>query len=237
MREKRAMDVTVEDLKSVFNNMEKIEELLFKEPAVYMKIGSPGSDLGNMHTMDLFCNAVINRALALSKGFRTLAETNNYISAVPLIRIQIDNCLRFFASMIVADYNSFFMKYLEGEHIGNLTDASGERMTDTYLAKKMNKELFPGIYNMYKNTSSYIHLSNEHSFLHNKIVENDGSEMRMQTIIGKDVDHFSIDKKVDFAFNMFKATEFLYKLVRTWKYQKIKVENELNNNMGGKTNN
>ena len=231
------MNVTVEDLKSVFSNMEKIEGLLFQEPAVYMKIGSSDGEYGNMHTMDLYCNAVINRALALSKGFRTLADTNNYISAVPLIRIQIDNCLRFFASMIVADYNSFFMKYLEGKHIRNLTDASGKKMTDNYLAKKLDAELFPGIYNMYKNTSGYVHLSNEHSFLQNQIVESDDSEMKMRTIIGKDFDHFSIDKKVDFAFNMFKATEFLYKLVRSWKFQKMKVENELNNNSSGKTNN
>lgn len=228
MKVKRDLNVTEEDLASIYSNMDVLDKKLLNETMIYMNIGTPGAEHGNVHPMDLFTNAVVNRALSLSKGFRTLSDTNNYIAAVPLIRLQLDNSLRYFASMIVDDYNDFFMKYLGGEHIRNLRDSKGKLMTDNYLAKRLDKELFKGAYNLYKNTSDYIHLSNRHSFIHNRIVDGDDTEMKMQFTIGKDADFFKIDEKVDFAYNMFKATEFLYKLVRSWKFQKARVELELN---------
>ena len=229
MKVKRDTNVTEEDLISVFSNMSVLEKLLFKEPQIYLKIKRKKTEEGSLHTMDLYTSAVINRGIALIKGFTTLAKSNNYISAVPLIRLQIDNCLRFYAATLVADYNDFFIKYLSGEHIRNLKDFNGNKMTDNYLAKKLDKETFPGLLNLYKNTSGHIHLSNEHSFLQTEIVSD--KEMTIRTKIG-DIDFFKIDQKVDFAFNMFKASEFLLKLVESWKFQKMKVESELKDKNG-----
>ena len=223
MKVKRDTNVTEENLNSVFSNLEILEELLFKEPQIYLKVGGSKKGDGSLHTMDLYTSAVINRGIALIKGFTILAKSNNYISAVPLIRLQVDNCLRFYAATLVSDYNDFFSKYLSGEHIGNLKDISGKKMTDNYLAKKLDREIFSGILNLYKNTSGYIHLSNEHSFLQTEIISN--KEMTIRTKIGN-IDFFKIDQKVDFAFNMFKASEFLLKMVQSWKYQKAKEEYE-----------
>jgi len=224
MKEKREQNVTEEDLSSIFSNLKALEILLLKEPQIYFNIGGEDNK-GSLHTMDLFVSAVINRAIGLSKGFTTLAIAKNYISAVPLIRLQVDNCLRFYASTLVSDYNDFFDKYLSGIHIRNIKDIDGNKMTDNYLAKKLDKELFPGILNLYQNTSGHVHLSNEHSFLQTEIIPE--KEMSIRTKIG-DIDFFKIDQKVDFAFNMFKATEFLLKMVQSWKYQKAKVESEIN---------
>lgn len=216
----RNKDVTEDDLKSIFENFEKLEKLFIKEAKLFLQIGG---ETGHLHTMDLFISAIINRAISLMRGFRTLADHNNYISAVPLIRIQVDNCLRFYAATLVADYNDFFIEYLKGTHIRNMKDASGEKMTDIYLVTKLDKELFPGIHNLYINTSGHVHLSNEHSFLQTEIVPE--NERTISTRIGH-FDFFAIDEKVDFAFNMFKASEFLLKLTKSWKFQKAKVEAE-----------
>lgn len=214
----RTKDVTEDDLKSIFENFDKLEKLFIKEAKLFLQIGG---ETGHLHTMDLFISAIINRAISLMRGFRTLADENNYISAVPLIRIQVDNCLRFYAATLVADYNEFFIEYLKGTHIRNMKDASGEKMTDNYLVTKFDKELFPGIHNLYINTSGHIHLSNEHSFLQTEIVQE--KERTISTRIGH-FDFFAIDEKVDFAFNMFKASEFLLSLTKSWKFQKAKVE-------------
>jgi hypothetical protein len=224
VKEKRDLNVSEEDLNSIFSNLKALEKLLLKEPEIYMAIGGGKDSAGSLHAMDLFVSAVINRAIALSKGFALLANAKNYISAVPLIRLQVDNCLRFYASTLVSDYNDFFDKYLSGIHIRNIKDIDGNKMTDNYLARKLDKELFPGVLNLYQNTSGHVHLSNEHSFLQTEIIPD--KEMSIRTKIG-DIDFFKIDEKVDFAFNMFKATEFLLKMVQSWKYQKVKVESEL----------
>jgi len=211
---------TEDDLLNIFENLSKLETAFLREAKMFFQIGGKN---GHIHTMDLFTSAIINRSISLMRGFVTLAKENNYISAVPLIRIQLDNCLRFYATTLVGDYNDTFLKYLSGVHIRNIEDASGIKMTDTYLVTKLD-EIFPGIKNLYKNSSGHIHFSNEHSFLQTTIVSD--KERTIGTRIGY-YDFYSIDKKIDFAYNMFKASEILLDLTRSWTVQKLKVEQQL----------
>ncbi|MGV3539584.1 MAG: hypothetical protein ACO1OQ_07220 [Rufibacter sp.] len=211
------MNFAEEDLHAIFDDLNKLETAFINEAKLFLQIG------GSIHTMDLFTSAIINRSISLMKGFLTLAKENNYISCVPLIRIQIDNSLRFYAATLVTDYNSFFLDYLSGNHIRNLKDAAGHKMTDTYLASKLD-EIYPGVHKLYKNSSGHIHFSNEHSFLQTSIKE--GREGVIETRIGH-YDFYPIDRKVDFAFNMFKASEILLDLTRSWKFQKLKVEGNI----------
>ena len=113
----RNKDVTEDDLKNIFENFVKLEKLFIKEAKLFLQIGG---ETGHLHTMDLFISAIINRAISLMRGFKTLADYNNYISAAPLIRIQVDYCLRFYAATLVTDYNDFFIEYLRGTPIRNM---------------------------------------------------------------------------------------------------------------------
>lgn len=230
MKVNRNKNVDEEDLKSIFSNLTVLEKSFIKESKLFLSVGGEDGK-GSIHTMDLFISGITNRAISLIHGFILLANDNNYISAVPLIRIQLDNCLRFYAATLVTDYDDFFLTYLGGEHIGKLKDANGKRMSDTYLAKQLDKNVMPGILNLYKNTSGHIHLSNEHSFLQTEIVKE--SERTIRTKIGK-IDFFKIDEKVDFAYNMYVVTDLLLKLVSSWKYQKLKVESEINSINGNR---
>lgn len=216
----RAKNVTEEDLNKVFDNLGKLEIAFLNEAKLFFKIGGQN---GHIHTMDLFTSAIINRSISLMRGFVTLAKDNNYISAVPLIRIQLDNCLRFYAATLVTDYNEFFIEYLKGTHIRNLKDSTGAKMTDTHLVTALDK-LFPGVHNLYINSSGHVHFSNEHSFLQTTLVSD--KERTIGTRIGY-YDFYAIDKKVDFAYNMFKTSEILLDLTRSWKFQKLKVEQEI----------
>ena len=213
----RTKNVTENDLEKIFEQYDMLEKYFLKEAKLFLQMGG---EKGRIYTMDLFISAIINRAISLIRGFKCLADQNNYISAVPLIRIQVDNCLRFYAATLVKNSDDFFIDYLKGTHIRNMKDASGERMTDSYLVGRLDKELFPGIHNLYVNTSGYVHLSNEHSFLQTKMVS--GEERAISTRIGY-YDFFAIDEKVDFAFNMFKASEFVLTLAKTWSSNKAKI--------------
>lgn len=216
----RTKNVTEEDLYKVIKNLGKLETVFLNEAKLFLQIGEQN---GHIHTMDLFTSAIINRSISLMRGFVTLAKDNNYISAVPLIRIQLDNCLRFYAATLATDYNDFFTEYLKGTHIRNLKDATGAKMTDTHLVTALDK-VFPGIHNLYINSSGHVHFSNEHSFLQTTLVAD--KERTIRTRIGY-YDFYAIDKKVDFAYNMFKASEILLDLTRSWKFQKLKVEQEI----------
>ncbi len=209
-----------EDVFKIFNKLSTLEIEFINEAKLFIHIGGEN---GHLHTMDLYTSAIINRAIALMRGFITLSKENNYISSVALIRIQLDNCIRFFASTLVADYDKFFLEYLKGEHIRNLKDASGKKMTDSYLISNLDK-LIPGVQKIYNNSSGYIHFSNEHSNLQTTLNEEEIG--RIETRIGN-YDFYSINQKVDFAYNMFKVSEILLDLTSSWKFQKMKVAKEL----------
>ncbi len=229
MSDKLNKEFNEEDLKEYLSELLNLENEFINEAKLFLSIGEAG-DKGSIHTMDLFISGIVNRAISIICGFVVLAKENNYIAAVPLIRIQLDNCLRFYAATLVDDYDAFFLKYLDGEHIGSLKDIKGKRMTDTYLAKQLDKNVKPGILKLYKNSSGHIHLSNEHSFLQTKIVSE--KEGTIITKIGR-YNFFEIYRKVDFSYNMLVVTKLLLDLVKSWKFQKLKVEKDIkthNNN-------
>jgi hypothetical protein len=95
---------------------------------------------GAVYPVDLLANAALNRSANLLDGFVTLARKRNFICCAPLLRLQLDNCLRFYAVFIVKDPHQFAMNVFEGTPINKMKDRDGKRMTDRYLAEKLNKE-------------------------------------------------------------------------------------------------
>ena len=218
MNETRNKDVGEEDLNHLFEKIEGLEKSFLKEAKNYMDVqDSKGEKL--LYTMDLYTSAIVNRSISLMRGYLLLAKDKNYISAVPLIRMQLDNCLRFYAATLVNDYNDLFSQYLKGKHIGNILDAKGNKMTDNYLAKELDKNFSKGIFKLYKNASGYVHFSNVHSFL--QVSKVDSKKRTIGTQIGH-IDFYEIDEKVDFTYNMWIVSKMLLKLVESWKIEKEK---------------
>lgn len=116
---------------------------------------------GDMYPYDLLANAALNRAIALSSGFRSLIRDRNLICAGAILRLQLDTALRFYAGFIVDDPHEFAGAVLKGEHVRRLKDQSGQLMTDRYLVQQLGKEL-PWVEELYEQTSGYIHLSSTH---------------------------------------------------------------------------
>src|SRR5690606_31735281 len=83
--------------------------------------------------------SIIHRAIELNRGFKTLAEANNWITAINLIRLQADSCMRLFALSLTSDRLDFYNRVIGGEHIRNLIDADGKKMTDQYLSQKLDE--------------------------------------------------------------------------------------------------
>jgi hypothetical protein len=116
---------------------------------------------GALFPVDLLALAALNRSANLIAGFASLIEARNFIAAAPLLRLQIDNCLRFYAVHIVAKPHDFARAVLKGERIDKMKDAKGNPLTDRYLVQCVTKD-FPWIARVYKKTSGYIHFSDAH---------------------------------------------------------------------------
>ncbi|MGQ2981856.1 hypothetical protein [Flavobacterium sp.] len=151
MTEKQTSDELLEILKESKKTHLSIAEKMLK------------ADDNALYPLDLLAVGVFKRSISLIRGFTLLIENENFICAVPLIRLQMDNLLRFYASFIVKEPHKFATDIIDGKHIRNLKDSAGNKMTDRYLVDKMTQEI-PWIKSVYEKTSGYIHLSSEHVF-------------------------------------------------------------------------
>lgn len=205
-------DVNEEDLIGIFASISELNEALKNQAK---EIYLTETNQGRLYKSTHYIFSIINRAIALNRGYKTLVDTKNYITAIPLLRLQVDNCLRLFALSLVSDRKHFYEEVLKGTHIRNLTDAEGKKMTDDYLVTKIDA-LFPKFKDLYKNTSAFIHFSNEHLFINNEVSESSAETFNLKTSIG-DIDNLEIHIEVDYAFNMFNAGKNLLRLINGYR--------------------
>mgnify|MGYP003611945316 CR=1 FL=1 len=208
-------DVSEEDLFKIFESLEELNKKLNK---TCLDIFTNETDRKLLSKPSHFTFSIVHRAIELNRAFKTLAESNNWITAINLLRLQADNCMRMFALSLVKDRLDFYNRIQNGEHIRNIKDAEGNKMSDLYLSQKLDK-LYPGFRQLYENTSGFIHFSNEHMKLNNDRID-DGNDFMMYIRIAE-ITQFPLSKKVDYAFNMFVVGNELYKLLNGYKLHMI----------------
>lgn len=189
----------------------------------YVKFTKLGEDIAHANNqapyiIDSFAYSVINRTIQLTQGYITLVNTNNYIAAIPLIRLQLDNALRFFAIFQVIDANDFFLYLMDGKPINCYKGHTGDKLSDSYLAKKLDA-ISPGIFRLYKEISDYIHLSCQH--VHASKYFDDEGEIRLKVMdVNKGIDAFSLEAKINFAYNMLEVGKLVFIVLDRWKQTK-----------------
>lgn len=116
---------------------------------------------GAIYPLDLMAQATINRTLHFIPAFSHCVETRNFFVAAPLLRMQLDSCLRFSAAWIVDDCQAYAGKILSGVEARKIKDANGNRLTDAYLVSTMSID-HPWVESVYKSCSGVVHLSRSH---------------------------------------------------------------------------
>ena len=193
-------------------------EILSEANEQHLDLGKKMSEAyqGAIYKMDLFAAAVLNRSLYLIEGFSMLVSDHNYISAVPLLRLQLDNALRFHAAWLVDEPHQFVTDVIAGKQIRNIKDSHGNKMTDAYLVSKLSEE-YDWIDKVYKKTSGYIHLSESHIF---NAVHQGVSERTIIVNIGRGKIPVSDDIFLDLIGAFIETTKIVLKYVNSWIYTK-----------------
>jgi len=138
---------------------------------------------GTLFPVDLIAVGAMKRTVSNTEGFITLIEAKNMISSRALLRIQIDTFMRFSALWLVDSPHDLAKQIIDGKHIRNIKDKTGNKMTDGYLSNKFT-EVYPWVKDVYRNLSGYVHFSSAHLF---DAVENINYEMKTLNInIGKE---------------------------------------------------
>jgi len=182
----------------------------------FTKLGEEIRSANNQrpYVVDVLAYAVINRAIQMTEAYVTLANTNNYIAAIPFIRMQLDNALRFFAIMEVENPEDFFLYFMEGKPINRYKSHTGEKLSDNYLARKLDA-ISPGVLRLYKETCEYVHLSKQHVHASKYL---DKGEVKL-SVMNADhpIDVFSLEAKVIFAYNMLAVSKLVFFVLDRWK--------------------
>jgi hypothetical protein len=170
--------------------------------------------------LDFLAVAALNRSLCLIQGFCSLLEARNMVAAAPLLRMQLDNCLRFSAAWLVQEPHQFAMAVLQGTPIRKLKDKDGKILHDKYLVEKLTAE-YPWVKAVYESSSGYVHLSEKHIFNCLTVLKEDG-EFQMKIT---DEDSFVPGALYLEAIEAFKeATNTLLKFAHGWAFTKANPE-------------
>ena len=174
-----------------------------------------------MQVFDILLIAALNRTVNISKAYTSLMRDNNFISAAPLVRINIDTLLRLFASIICEfDRNTFASKVLDGELIKKMKLKGTKRdlRDDTLYLELAKVEGMSWVEDIYKVGSSFIHLEKTHIFSSLKI-ENDDEKIINMTI-GFHDSFIPESEKIGSAVWMNKTIDAIIVQAQIWMYEK-----------------
>lgn len=201
-------------LNEIIFQISEFEEEFLKSSQRIMEVGN-----SKLFALDFLALSVNNRAISLANGYSTLVTDKNYLTAVSLIRLQLDNALRFFASTLVEDSSKFAEHFIDGKAIRDYSDIKGKKLTDNYLAKELEK-YFKGTQKLYRETCGFIHLSDRH-FLPT-LTKAKTKERTVGIQIGSS-ENFSLEDKIDFSKTMLEVCKLVLVVVEQWKHEKIKL--------------
>ncbi len=125
--------------------------------------------------IDLFVHSITFRAEAINNGYQALTEGGNYLCAIALIRMQLDNFLIAWAGLACKNRDEFYVAYQSGKPINKLTDKDGKFLTQNFIVNSY-AEIDPLVKEIYQNGNDFIHPS--HIFQEQSIDLTNGIGMR-----------------------------------------------------------
>lgn len=171
---------------------------------------------GNLFPCDLLYLSVLNRSLELYEGFILLEKNGNYGCCMALLRMQLDNILRFYGVLITKDQHDTAKRIHDGTQLNKMTDKKGKKLKDYYLLECLSEQN-SWIKRIYKLCCSYIHLSDQHTFHMLERFGDEAEDGKRNFYINSDYEHVNKEHRVELikAFN--NTTQGIFKLLTEWE--------------------
>lgn len=208
-----------DNLYEIVLTLEEALEHLEEQSKIHLQLTMDmlSADSGQMYPLDLLALSASKRSMSLINGFVSMIKARNFICAAPLIRLQLDNSLRFYAAFLVDEPHELAKAFIDGESIRNFKEiGSKEKLTDRILVDRLSIH-HAWIKEAYKQASGYIHLSEKHFF--NVIGRKAGDDKL--SLIASEKDHFITDlTRFEAVIMMIKSTTVFLWILNSWKLTK-----------------
>ena len=161
----------------------------------------------------IFCIAILNRTININRGYITL-NTDNYIAAAPLIRMNLDSLLRLFAStQSEFDYERFANEVRNGKKIADIYDSNKKKkLRDSELVKRLKKiKGFLWVKDVYGIGSGFVHFSHQHVYSAMKI-----EGQKLNGGIRKNDEFIPVKEKVSGAYYMTQCSKGIRVFIGDW---------------------
>lgn len=182
----------------------------------YQDYGHYIVEADNFEDVKFFLVGLCNRALALNLGFidLTTSKFKNYLAAIPLIRLMLDNAMTGYAFFMAGDTFEERIKLIthirNGKEIRQFRLANKNTLMEKYIINEMNHEI-QGIRPLYKKASSYIHYSGN---LINASAQREGSKMWMHVNNLSGI--YTDEERLEFWEDMFGANIYMSLIIAKW---------------------
>lgn len=127
--------------------------------------------------------SILKRSLDILDTFLYTTKHNIINIQMPLIRMQLDNCI--IIETLMSQYEKGIDISLEGWkdnfHLSNFKDFNNVKLSESKVSKLISKK-YKGFYELYKKTSEFIHFTNNSAAT--LISTRDGKEIRFSVEVG-----------------------------------------------------
>jgi len=198
-------------------NFDELQLDFFKEKHIIYGNKIMCLNKGKVFPCDCLYLSVLNRSLELYQDFSLLRKKNSYGTCIALLRMQLDNVLRFYGILITKDPHHYANDMINGTRLDKIKDKKGNHLKDFYLVGCLSKEN-PWIKDVYKIACGYIHLSENHFYrmLENSKIRIDGQRDFYLGDSGKNVPEINWNDLVK-AFNI--ITDGVFELFTKWEIE------------------
>jgi hypothetical protein len=176
---------------------------------------------GELFPCDGLAFAVLERSLNLLKGFHLLLANGGYTTGAGVLRMQLDNLLRFYGVMASGDPHGVANSMANGIQLRKLKDASGQKMTDQRLLE-LHDAKNPDIRRMYELSSGYIHLSVQH-IQHFLLRSAKGEDQTRVFAIGDEDTHMEVSAKTSLVKAFTTVTRGVLSSIGGWVDARARV--------------
>ncbi|RLA03516.1 MAG: hypothetical protein DRQ54_10665 [Gammaproteobacteria bacterium] len=179
---------------------------------------------GKIFPCDALYLSVLNRSLELFDGFLLLAKNGKYGCCMAMLRMQLDNVLRFYGVLLTEDPHETSNNIFKGTPLYKIKDKKGKQLKDYYLVECLS-ENNDWISRVYKLCSSYVHLSDQHIFHMLGRTEDAGNGER-NFYIGSSDEHVEEKHRIELVNAFAVVTKGIFKFFPEW--EKLSKEYDLN---------
>ena len=143
---------------------------------------------GDTYPFDLLVSAAASRAIFISRGFRTLMQDRNYVTAYPLVRLALDCCICLQAGHMVDNIYDFSLHIIGGGRPNKYKSNEGRELKDGYLVDKLSAK-YPelGVSHLYSECSGRVHMSTSHIVSTTSVVETDERALRIRVEVVREL--------------------------------------------------